>query len=171
MAELMHAGRYLRLVREGPWEYCQRTNATAAVVVLAETPAGVIFVEQHRPPVGRRVVELPAGLAGDLGEEEFETAARRELEEETGWTADRLVHLSTGPSSAGLTDELIVLFRAEELRKIGPGGGDDSEEIIVHTVPRGQMMAWLRSREAAGLFIDPKVWAGLFWLTADLDAT
>ncbi|MFT4623016.1 MAG: ADP-ribose pyrophosphatase [Myxococcota bacterium] len=167
MPSVRHRGRHLAFVEtDAGWEFCTRTVATAAVMVLAATPEGLLLVEQFRPPVGRRVVELPAGLSGDLGPEDLATAAKRELEEETGWTAESFQHLTTGPSSAGLTDEQIALFRASGLRRIGPGGGDASEDIAVHTVPISEVFSFLREREAAGCQIDPKVWAGLYWLHA-----
>src|SRR5690606_33221547 len=84
--EIMAEGRFLRMVREDGWEWVQRTRISGVVVVAAVTPEGkVLLVEQHRPPVGGRVLEMPAGLAGDIAgqeDEALETAARRELEEE-----------------------------------------------------------------------------------------
>jgi ADP-ribose pyrophosphatase len=163
MSTERYRGRHLAFVEttEG-WEFCTRTAASSAVVIVAITPRGVLLVEQYRPPVGARVIELPAGLAGDLGPEELATAARRELEEETGWTAAHFERLAGGPSSAGLTDEQVEFFRAEGLQRIGPGGGDASEDIEVHVVPLADVPAFVRQREAAGCLVDPKIWAGLF---------
>ena len=68
-----------------------------------------------------------------------------------------------GPTSPGLTSEEIVIYRATGLRRVGPGGGLESESITVHEVPLAGAEAWLREREAAGLRIDLKVYAGLYF--------
>ncbi len=164
----LHAGRHLRLVERDGWEFVERPGVRGIVVVAAVTPGGrLLLVEQRREPVGARVVELPAGLVGDDGSpagEPLEEAARRELLEETGWDAARMERLAAGPPSAGVSSEVVTFFRARGLAKTGPGGGVDGEEIAVHEVPLGEVEAFLRSREAAGALVDPKVWAGLFLL-------
>src|SRR5687768_8463814 len=65
--QVLGNGRFLELVRdEHGWEYARRVNATGVVVIAASTDKNeVILIEQYRPPVGARVVELPAGLVGD----------------------------------------------------------------------------------------------------------
>lgn len=164
----LHAGRHLRLVERNGWEFVERPGVRGIVVVAAVTPGGrLLLVEQRREPVGTRVVELPAGLAGDGGgpaDEPLEEAARRELIEETGWRAAHVERLSAGPPSAGITSEVVTFFRARGLEKAGPGGGVDGEEIAVHEVPLDDVDAFLRAREEAGVLVDPKVWAGLFLL-------
>lgn len=164
----LHAGSHLRLVVRRGWEFVERPGVRGIVVVVAVTPGGrLLLVEQRREPVGARVVELPAGLVGDDGSpagEPLEEAARRELLEETGWDAARMERLAAGPPSAGVSSEVVTFFRARGLAKTGPGGGVDGEEIAVHEVPLGEVAAFLRSREAEGALVDPKVWAGLFLL-------
>jgi hypothetical protein len=100
----LYEGKHLRLVRCGHWEYAERTNANGAVMILAVTDDDkVILIEQYRLPLNKPVIELPAGLAGDIAGQESEamaTAAHRELLEETGYEARELVHLLTGPPSA-----------------------------------------------------------------------
>lgn len=171
--ELMHSGKYLRLVRRGRWEYAERTNASSAVVVVAVTPQNqVLFVEQYRVPVQCASIEMPAGLVGDLGDaESIETAAVRELEEETGWSADRIEYLMSGPSSSGMSNEIIAFVRAHGLRRVGEGGGDDSENIRVHEVPRGEVAKWLASKIAEGYSIDAKLYAGLYFLDFNPDGS
>ena len=160
-------GRYLRLRVEGGWEWCERVNATGVVVLVARTDAGaMLLVEQHRKPVGARVIELPAGLAGDHGDagEALATAAARELEEETGYRAERLELLCDGPVSAGMTSETLTWFRAHGLTRVSAGGGDASEDIVVHEVAEAEVPAFLAARAAAGVKVDPKVYAGLYFL-------
>ena len=161
-------GRFIRLVRRGGWEWAERTNASGIVVIVAVTPDDkVLLVEQHRVPVGGPVIELPAGLAGDIAGEEDEdlsVAANRELEEETGWRAERLERLTAGPVSAGMTSEVLTFYRAHGLQRVGDGGGDPSEDIVVHEVPLTEVHGWLEARAAAGVMADPKVYAGLYFL-------
>src|SRR5689334_13508981 len=90
-------GRFVRLVKQGHWEWAERTNASAAVVLVPVTrDREIVMVEQFRIPLGRRVIELPAGLVGDEAGNEKESlveAARRELLEETGFEAERMEYL------------------------------------------------------------------------------
>ncbi|MFO1462384.1 MAG: NUDIX hydrolase [bacterium] len=165
--QVLYRGKYLQLCRSEHWEWVERVNCSGVVMMVARTPQGkVLLVEQYRIPLGKAVIEFPAGLVGDrcgAGEELLE-AARRELLEETGYEAERWTRLGEGPPSAGLSPETITIFLAEGLRKVGEGGGDDTEEIRVHEVPMEEIDAWLEQRRAEGLAIDPKVYAGLYFL-------
>jgi ADP-ribose pyrophosphatase len=160
--------KFLRLLRVGHWDFVQRTGRSTAVALVATTEDDeLVLVEQHRPPVNAPVIELPAGLAGDLpgGEDEaFEEAAHRELLEETGYEAEDLERLALTASSAGLTDETVLLIRARGVRQVGPGGGDGSEQITVHCVSLAGIDAWLDERVAAGQLIDGRVFAALYFV-------
>lgn len=160
--ECLHRGEHLSLMRRGGWEFVRRTTATGIVCVVAKTQRGeVVLVEQHRPPVDARVIELPAGLAGDLAgasNEEMLEAAKRELLEETGYQAKRWRHAMSSPVSAGLTDAILHVFVADGLQQKGPGGGDGSEAIVVHHVPINELGGWLASQQAEGKLVDVKVW-------------
>lgn len=164
---ILAEGKYLRLVRHGHWEYAERNNATGAVVIVAVTTEGkLILTEQYRTPVKSAVIELPAGLVGDIpGEEDeaWETAAQRELLEETGYLAKKVKKVAGGPISAGFGTEMISIFLATRLQKIEAGGGVDGEDIRVHEVALSRVPAWLRKKEREGLQIDPKVFAGLYF--------
>jgi ADP-ribose pyrophosphatase len=166
--ETLHAGRYLSLVRRGHWEFATRHGATGVVGLVAVTSdSKMVLVEQVRPPLDKRVIELPAGLAGDISGEESEslaTAARRELLEETGYEAQDARLLTEGPSSAGLTDEMISFFLMSGLTRVSQGGGDASESIVVHEVLLTEIPEWLEQRRQAGWAIDPKIYVGLFWI-------
>lgn len=166
--ESLHEGRFLRLVRRGTWEFCQRTGISGVVGIVAVSPEGkLILTQQYRPPVDAQVIELPAGLAGDIAgaeDEAHETSAIRELLEETGYRAAAMRPLCTSPSSAGLTDETITLFLASGLVREHDGGGDEHENIEVHEVPLADVPAWLEQKRQAGCLIDHKIYAGLYFL-------
>lgn len=168
--EILYSGSHIEAVRVGRWEYVRRRNSTGVVIIVAVTPAGeLILVEQPRLPVGTTVIELPAGLAGDIAgaeDEALEVAAQRELEEETGWRAETMVRLAEGPVSAGLTSEVVTFFGAHGLTRVGPGGGDASEQIEVHHVPLSEVPAFLAARTAEGAMVDPKVYAALYFARA-----
>ncbi|MCC6751179.1 MAG: bifunctional nicotinamidase/pyrazinamidase [Deltaproteobacteria bacterium] len=161
-------GKHLRLVRSSNgWEHVERTNCTGIVLVVALTENDrMLFVEQFRPPVGARVIELPAGIAGDHvthRHEALESAAQRELVEETGYRAESLVMLTAGPPSAGLSTEVVAVYGATNLRRVAPGGGDASESIVVHEVPLAEVHGWLLTQQRRGLLVDTKVYAGLYF--------
>jgi ADP-ribose pyrophosphatase len=168
---ILGRGRFLELIDEGGWEYVRRYAASGVVVIVATTDAGqLVLVGQHRVPVHRTAIELPAGLIGDVAAnatESVERAAARELEEETGFQARHWRFLAAGPSSVGLSTEIVTFFRATGLSRIGPGGGDDSEDITVHLVPLDGVAAFLGEKSGGGALIDPKVYAALHFLTAE----
>ena len=163
--EILHRGRYLTMKARNGWEYVARQHQVA--VIIAWTPEDeLLLVEQYREPLGRRVIELPAGLVGDEPDcknEDFLDAAARELEEETGWRAGELSEIMVCPTSAGMSDETVMFVRAEDLVQVGRGGGDDSEDIVVHRVRRSVVDRWLEEHRAHGLGIDPKIYAAVYW--------
>jgi ADP-ribose pyrophosphatase len=169
MITVLHSARYLELVQTQGWEFVRRRNASAVVGIVATTPAGeLLMVEQQRIPVGSQVIELPAGLVGDdQADEDVLAAAHRELSEETGWEPGRCRILARGPSSAGLTSEIITLIRAIDLRQTGAGGGVAGETITVHAIPLAQVGGWLAERARAGQLVDLKIHAALWWLAQE----
>ncbi|MEN9355446.1 MAG: hypothetical protein RL318_2771 [Fibrobacterota bacterium] len=163
--KVLHHSRFLDLVETEGWVFVRRPNAHAVVCILAVTPQEkIILVEQFRKPIGKRLLELPAGLVGDGDDanEALELAANRELEEESGWSAKQLKKLWEGPSSAGLTDEIITCYHALELEKLGSGGGVEGEDITVHEVPLSDLRSWLETRRNEGVGADPKIFSALW---------
>ncbi|HET7359531.1 MAG TPA: NUDIX hydrolase, partial [Rhodanobacteraceae bacterium] len=130
----------------------------------------ILFVEQWREAIRSKTIEMPAGLVGDIegsGEESAVAAAEREILEETGYACERVEFLHAGPSSAGMSTEMMVFVRAHGLRRVGAGGGDETEDIVVHEVPRGEAGAWLLRKAREGYSIDPKLFTGLWFLDHD----
>jgi len=165
----LHTGKFLALIKEGQWEYVDRVNATGAAIILGVTvDQKILLVEQFRIPVHARTMELPAGIIGDEpgdAKESRAEAALRELLEETGYAAEHVEALMTGPACSGLTSERVTLFRALGLRRVGKGGGVENEDIVVHEIPLVEVVAWLETKARTGILIDPKVYAGLFFVT------
>lgn len=165
---VLYAGKYLSLIKEGRWEYAEREGATGAAIIVAVTDEQkLLLVEQYRIPVHCRTIELPAGIVGDEPGhpgEEIESAAKRELLEETGYAAERMEILTVGPASSGLTSEVVTLLRATGLKRMNAGGGVEHEKIVVHEVPLKEVHDWLAAKAREGLLVEPKVYAGLYFL-------
>ena len=161
--EIMWEGRFITAKRRGRWEYVGRARGIQAAVIVAidEDDDGrrhVLLVDQFRVPLGRRCIELPAGLVGDENEgEETRLAATRELEEETGYLAGRMEQAGQFYSSPGMVSESFTLFRAHDLRRTGAGGGVDGEDIRVHRVPIDSLAGRLAEWRAQGYAMDVKL--------------
>lgn len=163
----LYSGKYLELVDDKGWEWVKRNNCRTVVVILPLLDGNkTVFVEQFRKPVGESLIEFPAGLVGD-GEdfdENVKLAAARELEEETGYYPEKLTYMIEGPASAGLSNENLEIFLAEDLKKTGDGGGVEGENITVHVVELDGVEDWLRKKQEEGKVIDLKVWGGLYFI-------
>ncbi len=170
-SEVLYEGQFKRFMRLKGWEFVERTCGRGVVAVIAKTPEDkILFVEQFRVPVAQFVIEFPAGITADglsHAHETDEEAARRELLEETGYHAEELEFIGKGPSSAASVTDIIFLSRARGLKKVGPGGGDHTEVITVHEVASHQVDTWLRQKEREGCLVDPKVYAGLYFLARE----
>lgn len=170
----VYEGKYLRMQVRGRWEYAERTHGKGmAAIIVAVTPDdNILFVEQFRVPLQARTIEMPAGLVGDIdADESLELSAARELEEETGWRPAHCEVLMIGPTSSGMSTERIAFVRATGLTKIHAGGGDTTEDITVHEVPRNDAPRWLAQKMAEGFEMDPKLWAGLWLIDRNPDGS
>ena len=161
---MLGEGNYIRLISENGWEYATRPRVTGIVVIVPITDDGtLVLVEQPRMAVHRRVIELPAGMVGDVeAGETLAAAAGRELIEETGFAAREMVLLAAGPVAVGMSDEIVSFFQARGMTRVGPGGGDETEDITVHEVPLPEVRRFLAAKLAEGRHVDPKIYAGLF---------
>ncbi|HEU0133879.1 MAG TPA: NUDIX hydrolase [Allosphingosinicella sp.] len=157
-AEIVWSGRFIEAKRLGRWEFVSRTRGISAAAILALDDGHVILVEQYRIPIASLCLELPAGLVGDGEEgEEAGEAAIRELEEETGYRADRVVDLGRFHASPGMSSEGFTLLRAEGLSRVGEGGGVEGEDIAVHRVRLEAVADFIAERRSAGVAIDVKL--------------
>jgi ADP-ribose pyrophosphatase len=155
------------MIERDGWYFVERPNSKGVVTILPLTrERKLIFVEQFRTPLGRKVIEFPAGLMGDEAGHETEepvVAASRELIEETGYAAQDMELVATTATSPGMANELVHFVLAWNLDRVGPGGGVDNENIVAHEVPLGEARVWLREQQGKGLVIAAKVFAGLYF--------
>lgn len=163
--------RFIRIhVHENPyWEYVTRTNSAEGVTIVAITKQHeIVLVKQHRIPLGVKVIELPAGLVGDKGQETPQQAVQKELLEETGYQVEPgdIKLLARGPALAGLTNEVNGLWLAANAIPAGLGGGDKTEGENIETIvlPLATVKDRLRALEGEGCMVDLKVFAGLHFL-------
>ena len=163
--EVHWEGKFITAKTRGRWEYVGRARGirAAAIIAIDTDPDGtrhVLLVEQYRVPLGKISLEIPAGLIGDEagGEGEAdELAAARELEEETGYRADRMENLGEFYSSPGMVSESFTLFRAHGLTKVSEGGGTPGENIKVHRVPLAHLPKFVAEWRAKGHAVDVRM--------------
>lgn len=156
--EIVWQGRFITTKTRGKWEYVSRARGIKAAVILAIDDGHVLLVEQFRVPLGANCLELPAGLVGDETEgERLEDAAARELEEETGFRADRIERVGEFYSSPGMVSESFFFVRALGLERVGEGGGVDGENIIVHRIPLNGMSDFIAKKRCEGCVMDAKL--------------
>jgi ADP-ribose pyrophosphatase len=161
--EILGEGDWIRLYRDGKWEYASLIKGTGCVIIPATTiDRQYIFVEQFRVPQQRTCIEWAAGVVGDEGEETVINAAIRELLEETGYCPDKYHHLDQKfPASPGTSTEMLDVVLCWDCYKVEDGGGVDGENIIVHTVPFDEVNNWIQTK-SADCYIDCKVFMGLY---------
>ena len=162
----IYAGRMVRLrvdevVREdGSRSFREVVSHPGAVAIVASPRADqILLVRQYRYAVGDCLWEIPAGTR-EPDEEPLETA-QRELAEETGYQAGRMVHLLTVHPSPGFCDERIDLYHATSLSPAEGVAGDADEHIQTHCFSLIQVQAMIQRGE----ILDAKTLVGLFALT------
>ncbi|HKR62157.1 MAG TPA: NUDIX hydrolase [Thermoanaerobaculia bacterium] len=167
MTKTVFEGDHLLVLEREHWQYVERKKGKSGVAVIAVTEdKKLVLTEQFRRPVNKRVIDLPAGLVGDeAGSENPERTARKELHEETGYTCDSVERLATGPSSPGITSEIVHLCRARGVKRVGEGGGVGGEDITVHVIALDELAGWLKEKQDEGMLIDLKIWSALYFLS------
>jgi ADP-ribose pyrophosphatase len=180
--QLLCSGAHLHFLRScHGWEYVRRARPAEGVAILAATDdSRLLLIEQMRPPLGKPVIELPAGLIDR--HETAVAAARRELREETGYLCRSIKALCKGSTSPGLTDDQNTLCLASGLirtadfgrvRRFADGSRkqaqtrgvkSERERLMVWEVPIDNVREWLNRQRGEGKIIDLRVYAGLFFL-------
>jgi ADP-ribose pyrophosphatase len=144
----------------GTREYLRHPGAVMIIPLL--DAEHVLLERQFRYPLGRAIVEFPAGKI-DAGEPPFE-CARRELLEETGYTARRWSYLGGLHNAIAYSDEKIEIYLAEDLERNGSAALDAGETLEVFEAPWRQLLEWVRD----GSVTDVKTMVGAFWLEKTL---
>ncbi len=153
--KLLHVTYDTVQVENGNTSWREVVRHPGAVAILAVLPDGKILMEhQYRYAIGNTLLEVPAGKL-DKGEEPL-AAAKRELEEETGYQAKNWKQLGSIFTSPGFCDEVIHIFLATDLEK-GEQHLDDDEfvELVSYSVPE------LEEKILKGELYDGKTLAGL----------
>ena len=163
--KIISEGNFVRFIRTAytdlsgktrEWESFERVNCKGIVVIVPVTHDNdVLLIRQFRPPVDGYVIEFPAGL-NDKGET-LEVAARRELIEETGYSAKEMVFLTEGPMSSGSSGEILTAFFARGLEFRGIGERDETEDIEVLKVPMDRLYGNLSAFRSEGDYVDLKI--------------
>ncbi len=135
-------------------------NHPGAVAVIALTKNNkLILVEQYRKALERSILEIPAGKL-EKGEEPIETA-KRELEEETGYTAGEWTYLQSFATSPGFADEVIHLYVAKNLSVVEEKkqlDEDEFVELMEVTIEEAEQLM------ADGKIYDAKTAFAIIWL-------
>lgn len=119
----------------------------AVCVIPVDKDNNVIMEHQYRYPISRVVLEIPAGKLDDKNENRLE-AAKRELREETGYTADNWIDLGVYIPAPAYSDETINMYLATELHA-GERELDDDEFINVQRIPLSELVEMVMSGEIA----------------------
>lgn len=144
------------------WESCDRTGTGAGCFIFARIVPDneVLLIRQFRPPVGKLVLEFPAGLI-DPGETPEETAVR-ELYEETGYAGKIISVTRPAYSSPGLTGEpiscVMMEIDGEAYRgKVVEAHPEEVECIDVFRVPLENLADFVSEQERDGVGVDTKI--------------
>lgn len=140
-----------RLVRRGRQASIDHPGAVVLVPLLGDD---VLLISQYRVPLQQTILELPAGTRG--WDENWLDCAQRELQEETGYRARRLVSLGKLWPAPGLSNELMHLFLALDL-VVDPLPQDEDEQIELIPTPLPQVQSMLQ----AGVIFDAKTVVGV----------
>lgn len=145
------------------WEMVKRKTYGEIVGVVPITEnKELILTKTYRIPLKSYVIELCAGLMDKKGESKIEVA-RRELLEETGYSAKRFRLITRGPYNAGLSTDRMNIFLAEGAKKVEKPHTENSEDIIVIKVPLARVYHLL-THPPKNTMIDGKIFGMLYLL-------
>lgn len=126
----------------------------AAAILAITSEDKVLLVKQYRPAIVEAIYEVPAGILDYLatGTEDAKLGALRELEEETGYHANKMERLSSFYVTPGYLNEEIILFKATDLVKVeNPLPQDDDEDVTLYEFSRSEIDVMLKAGEIKDL--------------------
>jgi len=146
--------------KKGVWEVIKKKSYKRIVVIFALTKNKEVILEKiYRIPLKSFIIELPAGLSDKKGESE-KKAAKRELLEETGYLAKKLIPVFEFPLGPGTISNKAILFFAPDVEYVGGEGGEDAEEIEVLKIPLKKVIKFL-SKSDKKCPVDIKVFGAI----------
>lgn len=163
---IKYEGKWFKVVNRNGWEFVERTNITGIVAIIPVTNDGnIVLIKQYREPFQKTVIEVPAGLVGDIdSEESIKTAAQRELLEETGYHANSFEELGTFPVSPGLCTEQLTYMIATDLEKQTEKVGEGDEQIEVFEIPITTAISYLLEQaKLPDILVDAKIFSALMF--------
>ena len=148
---------------EGDWECIRHPGGAMAVPITSD--GKFVLVKQYRFALGGRLLEFPAGTI-EPNEDPGETI-KREIEEETGYSAASWQSLGKFPLAPGYSDEYIYAFLAQDLTKLeNPPQQDADEDIEVVLMSAEELEAAILNDEA----IDAKSITGFYMAKAIINS-
>ena len=157
-SEIVFSGRVFRVERDevelagGILTTLDIVRHRGSVVLVPQpSPDEIVLVHQYRHAIGRWIWEVPAGTL-EPGEPP-EDAARRECEEEIGWTPGRVTRIGAFYPTPGFCDELMIFYRLEDLRRLSVAVAKDADEQIE---PRVFRLTAVRALLQQGALVDLK---------------
>jgi len=163
-SRLAYDGNFLKVQRdtvrlpdgkESTREYIKHPGAVVIIPVLDD--GSILLERQFRYPLNQVIIEFPAGKI-DPGEASLD-CARRELLEETGYTASDWKFVCTIHNAIAYSDEHLDIFLAQGLKE-GQSKPDEEEFLEIFTASLDEMLSWVRE----GKITDVKTVIGTFWL-------
>ncbi len=136
-------------------EYLTHPGAVAVLAILDD--GRVLLERQYRYPIAKACIEIPAGKL-EIGEDPL-LCAKRELEEETGYTATKWSYIRRIHPVISYSTEFIDIYLAEGLMP-GKSHLDDEEFLDVFAAPLEQLLAWVEDGEIT----DVKTTISTYWL-------
>ncbi len=141
-------GKYNRIItrefigingKRGTWEIVERKAKGVVVIIIPVTKTGdVIFLKHFRIPRNGYVIESPAGLMDKIGESP-RAVARRELLEETGYRAQKIIPVARVANNSGLMNEDYQIYLATDCEKVAETTHENAEDIELIFIPLAEV--------------------------------
>ena len=138
------------------WEWLDKKNI--ALVLAVTKDKKIVLIKNYRVPIEKYCIEFPAGLL-DKVDESPEEAARRELLEETGYTGENFIALTSYGNSVAAMNNIAYPFVLVDAEKVSESSLEDSEDIEVIEVPCDQLYEFYEKSIAEGLDFNIRILA------------